>query len=59
MRIKLLQVILKHLPTKKTYLFTCDRWLNLQDPEGSLVCEMPALGPDIAHSSSGEFTTYL
>ncbi|VDM22698.1 unnamed protein product [Hydatigera taeniaeformis] len=46
------KVVLQHLPTKKTYLFVCDKWLESENAEESVVYEMPAFGLDIAHPAS-------
>nr|CDS22644.1 lipoxygenase domain containing protein [Echinococcus granulosus] len=46
------KIILQHLPTGKTYFFTCDKWLNLEDPRSLPVYEMPAFGSDITQPAS-------
>ncbi|KAL5969615.1 Lipoxygenase homology domain-containing protein 1 [Taenia solium] len=46
------KVVLQHLPTKKTYFFTCDKWLDSEDAGRSAVCEIPAHGPDITQPAA-------
>ncbi len=50
-----LQIILQHYSTRKTYFFTCNRWINADDEDGALECELPAFGPDITQPASGTF----
>ncbi|VDK21875.1 unnamed protein product [Taenia asiatica] len=46
------KVVLQHLSTKKTYSFTCDKWLDSEDAGRSPVCEIPAHGPDITQPAA-------
>lgn len=52
----LFQVIVKHLPTKRSYFFTCDRWLTLEGKPATNVCEMPAFGSDIGQPLPGKYS---
>ncbi|VDD79773.1 unnamed protein product [Mesocestoides corti] len=46
------RVILQNLLTGKNYSFACNKWITSEDSSGSLVCELPARGPDITQPAS-------